>query len=1213
MPVPVNAPQSRAPARPAKPASAAAHARTSPKLRGRGRGGKPAAELQPSFVARLGGALGKWGKGLISGKPAKSAARSHRRVAVDARTEEAERKEAAAAKATGRAPVTPAQDPAFQTVKTEVRRDARRQRWHAPASAKRDEASEASALPKTEQVDQSSKEKTTDEMERVGGAQREAGKNFSAESFKSDLKQRINSKRPTTEDQAKSFAANPPIEHFEDKFAGDVAKKQGEVTGPLEKKAIEPPSGGVAEKPDNIEVPHPRFAAAPKPPAPDLAAPKPKTDSEISHQGDIDKLDDEMRKNRLSDDQLAESREPSFLETLKVKQEAQRRAAQAPSVYRAREASILQTAQAKAGQHLAAGLSVMNRVQRGTGVQVYAGQKSTETQTEKRQKEIKKTIDGIYQDTVIAVKGILDAMTKQVKDDFARTLKEKTDGFNAEVTRRISDYYGDWRIDDELFGPDDVVVLEDGSTRAMTIQERFGQADTPRINPDVYQIFVEEKNAFVRAMDGALDGIAKNVETGLNAAQNRIRFGETMFQVFKAGLKGEELGYAQHLEEEVTQKFHNLEGSIDDAREDLLQTLADQYKESVDQLQKSFNEINDDLKKSWLDRAADFIKTVGKTIFQLADLLLTILMRMAHLVWDIVKHPIRFFETLISGLGQAIGDFVSNIGTYMQEAFWTWITGAAATKAIRLTAGSGVEVLFSVVLQVLSLTREDLRAIAEKILGREFMQMFDKGVEAAGKVLEPLVILLTKGPLALWQYIKDTLGDIVKSAFDRIKESVFYTFVEKAIKWIAGFFVPGGGFVKVVKAIFKAFQFVVENLDRIRTFFDSVFDSLEAATRGDSGGVAAKIITGLKMGIVLALDFLAKQLGLEKIVDGVHKVIQSLRRPIVSAVEWVLGKLKAFAQGVVHAAASAGRAVVRGAKAVAGWAFASASFRESDGQTHSIYFEGEESPRLMIASNVMAASAFLDWYTEEHKSDAFTQKHGKLIAKIRDAIKDAQSTAKQIADLRRGGKAWKERQQELLEKNVALSRLLSELVGKDPTIAKELEKYKLEGLTGTYGSMPKPKGDEFTPDHQPQAAVLTAAAKFRFFSPTGELAERAEGRAQEGFAINLYRVRHALGATYGKKGGETKDAFLERVKPLVKNHPAQEQRRLVIDEIRKDLRRDVVAMKLVVRDKYDTPTWADVIKIAGPKDGPKVVGEIRQRVNSGEDQIANQDLDSLVS
>ena len=347
-------------------------------------------------------------------------------------------------------------------------------------------------------------------------------------------------------------------------------------------------------------------------------------------------------------------------------------------------------------------------------------------------------------------------------------------------------------------------------------------------------------------------------------------------------------------------KFENLEGTIDDAREDLLATLADQYRESINQLETTFNEINDELKKSWLDRAVEFIETVGKTIFQLAELLFSILVRIAYLVWDIIKHPIRFFETLVAGLKQGISDFIGDIGTHLKEAFWTWLTDATPGKTIRLSLGSGVAGLFDLVMQVLNLGPAELRAIVDKILGPEFMQMVDKGMAFAEKAFEPVVILLTKGPVAFWDYIKEQLEEIIQSSFDRIKESVFLAFVKKGILWIAGFFVPGGGFVKIVKAIVRAFQFVAENLERIRRFFDAVFDSMEAATQGNSAGVASKIVTGLKMGIALALGFLARQLGLNAIIDSVHKILHSLRRPIVNAIEWILRKVKPLVDKIVR-------------------------------------------------------------------------------------------------------------------------------------------------------------------------------------------------------------------------------------------------------------------------------------------------------------------------
>jgi len=795
------------------------------------------------------------------------------------------------AKEIPRAPTSPGKDPAFQKAKTQVRGEAKKQKTHPLPGKKRQEAVDASAMEPIEQEDQSSKEKNADEMKRVGEEQQNKGKQFTADQFKKDFEALVNKQNPPRDaDEVKAFSQNPPIETFPKDFSDGVAKKQGEVTDPLKQQTAKKPA---PDKPkETVDVPAPIQPRAPAPVDPKLAVPKARTDQEISLQHEGDRIDDAMRENDLSDDQLAESREPQFLETLKVKEEAKQKVAEAPEEYRKKEDQILQDAQKPATKLLSSDLAKLGKIHHKIGGHVFKGQTDTETETEKRQREIKKKIDDIYNGTVNSVTSILEGMTTQVKLDFAEGLKQQTTNFNDNVRKRVSDYYGDWRIDDELFGPDDVIVKPDGSTRSMTFEEKFGGTDTPTINPDVYKIFVSEKNRFIAAMGIVLDNIAKKVEAGLTLAQTKIQLGKKAIDDFKTTLKGDELRFAEQLETEVKMKFENLESSISDTRDDLLQTLADEYRDNVNQLEKTFNEINDELKKSWIDRAIEFVKTVGKTIFQLGELLLTILTRMAKLVWSIIKHPIRFFETLVSGLMQGIGRFISNIGDYLQEAFWNWITGTTSVTSIRLSSSSGIEGLFDLVVQVLRLGPADLRLIVEAVFGKRLMEVVDKGIAAGEKYLEPVIILLTKGPLALWARIKDTLGEVIQSAFDRIKESVFFTFVEKGLKWIAGFFIPGGGFVKIVKAIFSAFQFVVENLDNIRHFFDAVFDSMEAAVEGRTEGVASKIVTGLKTGVVLALDFLAKQLGLSKIIDTVQNIIQSLRRPIVSAIKWVLGKVK---------------------------------------------------------------------------------------------------------------------------------------------------------------------------------------------------------------------------------------------------------------------------------------------------------------------------------
>ena len=238
--------------------------------------------------------------------------------------------------------------------------------------------------------------------------------------------------------------------------------------------------------------------------------------------------------------------------------------------------------------------------------------------------------------------------------------------------------------------------------------------------------------------------------------------------------------------------------------------------------------------------------------------------------------------------------------------------------------------------------------------------MVDKGEAFAEKAFEPVVILFTKGPVAFWDYIKEQLEEIIQSSFDRIKESVFLAFVKKGILWIAGFFVPGGGFVKIVKAIVRAFQFVAENLERIRRFFDAVFDSMEAATQGNPAGVASKIVTGLKMGIVLALGFLARQLGLNAIIDSVHKILHSLRRPIVNAIEWILRKVKPLVdkimRGVTRAVSGAKGVVQR----VTQWWKARRAFKAVDGSAHTLFFKGEGAAAVLtVATSAVPVTTFL--------------------------------------------------------------------------------------------------------------------------------------------------------------------------------------------------------------------------------------------------------------
>jgi hypothetical protein len=347
--------------------------------------------------------------------------------------------EAPVGKEIPRAPASPGKDPAFQKAQNQVRTEAKKQKTHDKPFRKRKETVDASAMTEREQREQSAKDQNTYEMERVGEQQLNEGRKFSAQKFRDDLREQIKGKGPTTESDAKKFAKSPPIKPFEKPFTEKVARAQDNVTQPLSNTAKPNPIGGELEKTPK-GIPDPVYPSAPKPIDPMLVVPKPKTSQEISSQSESERLDGAMQENRLSEEQLAESRELSFLETLKIKQEAQRRIAEAPDVYRQQESEILQGAELQAKESLSTELQGMSKIHHTIGGHILGGQQKTETETEKRQREIKKNIDDIYKVTVDAVQATLTGMANKVKEDFANSLKEQTELFNKNVTSRLDNY-----------------------------------------------------------------------------------------------------------------------------------------------------------------------------------------------------------------------------------------------------------------------------------------------------------------------------------------------------------------------------------------------------------------------------------------------------------------------------------------------------------------------------------------------------------------------------------------------------------------------------------------------------------------------------------------------------------------------------------------------------------------------------------------------------
>ncbi|MFZ2405724.1 MAG: DUF4157 domain-containing protein [Methylobacter sp.] len=570
----------------------------------------------------------------------------------------------------------------------------------------------------------------------------------------------------------------------------------------------------------------------------------------------------------------------------------------------------------------------------------------------------------------------------------------------------------------------------------------------------------------------------------------------------------------------------------------------------------------------------------------------------------IIKNPVGFVGNLVRAGKQGFELFMSRIGEHLKTALIKWITGPLGDAGVYIPKSFDLLEIIKLVLSVLGLTWQNIRAKLVTIIPEPVLV----GLEKTAGIL---VTLVKDGPVAAWEEIKAELDDLKGQLIAQATQMITTEIVKAAVVKLVSMLNPAGAVIQAILAIWNTVSFFIQKIEQIAAVVASFIDSIAAIAAGQVANAAKKVEQTMANTLTVIIAFLAKFAGLGNIPEKIVGIIKKIRQPIDKGLDKIVAWLGGLLQKLTASIKST-------ASKVFNWAKAKSRFKDDEGHNHSIFIKTEgNTAKLTIASEPMAGEQFLEFYINEKtkKNSGFRIDNAAKITSVRTAISAAQTIITQIEAAQKAGKddaALQPLQNSLLEKNIAVSAALSGLVGSDASLKNAREKYLLEGLTGTYNSMPKPKSDSFTADHQPQAAILQAAAEFDYFSNTGVLAKRAAGRAKEGFAINLHSIRHVAGSTFGSKGKVTKQAFLVSIEPLVKGKEPAEQRKIVVGQIKSDLNRDVNAMRSVASPS--SAYWTDIVKLDGTKeDKEAMVKEISGRINAGESQIAAQNIDSLVN
>lgn len=292
-----------------------------------------------------------------------------------------------------------------------------------------------------------------------------------------------------------------------------------------------------------------------------------------------------------------------------------------------------------------------------------------------------------------------------------------------------------------------------------------------------------------------------------------------------------------------------------------------------------------------------FLTWAGNTIWNLLEIIfevvspatLAYLKKTGAALKRILLNPMPFMGNLIKAAMRGLTNFGANFWEHLKAGLIDWLTGSLPGVYIprAFTLPEVVKFVFS----VLGLSWANVRQKLVKVVGEPAVKAMETGFDI-------VVTLVTLGPAAAWEKIKEQLANLKDAVIDGIIGFIVDLVVKKALPKLIAMFIPGAGFIPAILAIYDTIMVFVHKIAKlvqvVKAFVDSIVDIANGAIDG-----AAKRVEGALAGMLsLAISFLAGFLGLADIAKPVMNVINKVRavvdKAIDSLIDWIVKSAKSL-------------------------------------------------------------------------------------------------------------------------------------------------------------------------------------------------------------------------------------------------------------------------------------------------------------------------------
>ena len=761
-------------------------------------------------------------------------------------------------------PADPQSDPRFRSMTGKVKQETAKLKQHPSGKAKSAEAGAAAHGP-TDEVEGKASAAKVDELSQ------KRPRGFDKAAFIAKVHEAIERATPRNMEQVDEFSKSDKAGEIKGQVAGEVTASKDASSKDIEDANAKPPdASGQTGKP--VE---PMGPESPGPPPGDVEAgggmPSPRPEEQASLESTRCETDSQLAEAHVTREQVDKSNEPQFQDAMKAKEEADEHAATAPGQFRANEQQSLDAARGQATGAAQAGLSGAHQSRASALNHVESGKDDGKAKQEGIMAKATADIKKIYQDTEREATAILTGLDGKVTAAFDAGERTAHDAFLNDYKTKKDAYF-----DKRYSG------LEGA---ALWVADKFSYPSA-----EVNAFIEQAKQLYVTKMEQVIDQVATLIETELNRATARIQQGRQQIQEYVKKQPADLKQAAQQAANDIQGDLDRLDQQVTEKSGALVDTLAEKYvaaSQKVDEECKALQEEN----KGLLDKARDKIDGMIDTIKKMKAMLQNMAARAGDVVDKILDDPISFLNNLIAAVKQGFSQFADNIWTHLKKGLLGWLFGEVAKAGITLPASFDLKGILMFLAQLLGLTWANIRSRAVKVLGGKVVGMIEKGAAVVSKAIEIYNVIKTEGIAGVWHLIQDKVAEIKEQVMSAVGEMVVTQVVVAGIKWVIGLLNPASAFVKACMAIYDIVMWLINHAGEIVALVNAVIDNLAAIVAGNIGAAANLVEQALARAIPIAIGFLASLLGLGDLGAKIKKILEEVRQPVFTAVDWVLTKV----------------------------------------------------------------------------------------------------------------------------------------------------------------------------------------------------------------------------------------------------------------------------------------------------------------------------------